>query len=138
MINKVLVMLFLATVFVLLLGGCTSSNIIPVIKGGYQSENVNGYFVQLSFQPDTNSFIEYINNREVDKGTYEELKNGVYKINGDMQEFEITVNNDNSFDIFLKKLNDGKPIKMKNVSDTPVYFSTKFDDIEEYKSLLED
>jgi hypothetical protein len=138
MLKKMFCMLFLGTVFVLVFGGCVLSNITPSLKGGYQSENVNGYFVQMSFQPDNNSFKEYINNREVDKGTYEEFKNGVYKINGDIQEFEITLNNDNSFDIIVKKLNDGKPIKMKNIDDTPVHFSTKFDDIEEYKSLLED
>ncbi|GGM38464.1 hypothetical protein GCM10011351_25710 [Paraliobacillus quinghaiensis] len=136
--NKIFATLFLTTVFVLLLGGCASSNIIPALKGGYQSEIVDGEFVQMSFQPDNNSFIEYISNREVDKGTFEELKNGLYKITGDMQEFEITLNSDNSFDLIVKGLNQGKPIRMKNIDDIPVYFSTKFNDVDEYKSLLED
>ncbi|MCT8136966.1 hypothetical protein H1D32_03970 [Anaerobacillus sp. CMMVII] len=138
MSRKLLGMFILATVLVLIVGGCASSNKIPVLKGGYQSENINGYFVQISFQPDNNSFIKYINNREVDRGTYEKLANGVYKINGDMRGFEITLSEDNSFDIIVKKLNDGKPITIKNVDKTPVYFLTEYDDLEEYKSLLEE
>ncbi|MRH43518.1 hypothetical protein GH741_12595 [Aquibacillus halophilus] len=136
--KKIFGILFVTTVLVLLLGGCASSNIIPALKGGYQSKNVNGYIVQMSFQPDDNSFIEYIDNREVDKGTYEELRTGLYKINGDLQEFEITLNSDNSFDIIVKGLNKGQPIEMKNIDDIPVYFSTKFNDVDKYKSLLED
>ncbi|MEK5442622.1 hypothetical protein [Fredinandcohnia sp. FSL W7-1320] len=109
----------------------------PPFRGAYQSEHVNGYIVQMTFQPEDHSFVQYIDNREVDKGTYEEIKDGLYNINGEMQEFEITLNRDNSFDIIVKKLNNGKPITLKNVDATPAYIGTEFDDVDEYKSLLE-
>nr|WP_304214402.1 hypothetical protein [Fredinandcohnia onubensis] len=134
--NKTLGMFVLAIVIGLLLVGCASNN-TPLLKGSYQSEHVNGYIVQMTFQPEDHSFIVYIDNREVDKGTYEELEDGLYKINGELQEFEITLNGDNTFDLNVKKLNDGKPITLKNVDATPVYIGTEFDDVDEYKSLLE-
>jgi len=134
--KKTLGMLALAIVFALLLVGC-ASNKTPVLKGSYQSEHVNGYIVQMTFQPAEHSFVQYIDNREVDKGTYEELETGLYKMNGGLQEFEITLNSDNSLDVVVKKINDGKPITLINVDDTPVYIGTEFDDVDEYKSLLE-
>nr|WP_304214413.1 hypothetical protein [Fredinandcohnia onubensis] len=84
--NKTLGMLVFAIVFALILVGC-ASNKTPLLKGAYQSEHVNGYIVQMTFQPEDHSFVEYIDNREVDKGTYEELEDGLYKINGELQEF---------------------------------------------------
>ncbi|WP_096273965.1 hypothetical protein [Paucisalibacillus globulus] len=119
----------------LLLGGCTS-NAEPTLEGTYQSElqGIN-YVIQMIFQPEDNSFVEYINNREVDKGTYEKINN-VYKIKSELQDFEITLDSNNSFDIIIDKINDGKPIKLDNIDDTPIYNSTKFDDIEKYKELL--
>ena len=54
-----------------------------------------------------------------------------------MQELEITLKSNNSFDLIVKKLNDGNPITFKNVDATPVYIGTEFEDIEEYKTLLE-
>ncbi|MEH7225774.1 hypothetical protein V7112_18335 [Bacillus sp. JJ1566] len=134
--KKIVGMLFLPVIMVLLIIGC-SSNTTPPLKGGYQSEHVEGYIVLMTFQPGDHTFVEYIDNREVDKGTYEKVENNVYKLNGEMQEIEITLNSDNSFDLIVKKLNDGKPINLKNVNATPVYFGTEFDDVEEYKSLLE-
>lgn len=56
---------------------------------------------------------------------------------GDKQNFEITLNKDNSFEIFIKKLNNGSPIKMIKLSGTPTYFLTIFDDVDEYKTLLD-
>jgi hypothetical protein len=134
--NNKLGILVLVIVFALLLVGCTSNKTLP-LKGAYQSEHVNGYIVQMTFQPEDHSFVEYIDNREVDKGTYEEIEDGLYKINGELQEFEITLNGDNSFEVVVKKINDGKPITLKNVDATPVYLGTDFDDVDEYKSLLE-
>lgn len=134
--KKTLVCYLLASLWIVIVGGCVA-NKPPQLKGGYQSEHVDGYIVQMSFQPDDNSFIEYIDNREVDKGTYEELKQGVYKINGDRQELEMTLNNNNSFNIVVKGLNGGNPIQLKNIDSIPMYFSTIFDDVDEYILLLE-
>jgi hypothetical protein len=122
---------------VLFLGSCTFKA-KPILRGGYQSDKQkNGYAVVLSFQQDKSSFVEYIDNREVDRGTYEITKNNVYKIKSDKQNFNIKLSDDNSFKLIIKKINNGKPIQMKNVSDIPTGFLTKFDDIDEYKALLE-
>lgn len=137
MSKKIFCQLFLAIFLIALLGGCTSSK-IPALKGGYQSEMLDGgYYIQMSFHPDNNRFVQYINNREVDKGTYEEVNDGVYNLNSDKQQFEIKITSDNSFDVIVGKVNGGKPVEMINHSDTPVYFSTIFDDIDEYETLLE-
>ncbi|WP_226036576.1 hypothetical protein [Aquibacillus saliphilus] len=125
----------LSLIVSLILGGC-ASNIQPNLKGTYQSNVVNGYVVQVAFQTDDNSFVEYIDNREVDKGTYEKKQKNVYKLESNKQNFEITLNNENSFEILIDKLNNGKPIKVKNIDDIPIYSSTKFDDVNEYKALL--
>jgi len=133
--RKIIAILYLVTV--LLLGGC-SSNVKPMLKGAYQSDKQQiGYAVLLSFQQDDKSFVEYIDNREVDRGIYEKKENNVYKIKSDKQSSEIVLNNDNSFEIIIKKLNNGKAIQMQNVGDPPTYFSTKFNDVDEYKALLD-
>ena len=131
------IVITLSLVIVLLLGGCVS-NINPSLKGAYQSDrDGSGYVVQISFQPDDNSFVQYIDNREVDKGVYEKTESNVYKIKGDQQDFEISLTTEDTFEIIINKLNNGKPIIMKKINDVPAYFSKQFGDEEEYKSLLE-
>ena len=133
--NAIVTILSLA---IILLVGCTS-NTPPKLKGFYQTEkDVNGYFVQLSIQQDDQSFVEYISNREVNRGTYEIDENGKYLMTGNKQSFEITLNDDNSFDIIVKKLNEGNPIKMINIGGVPVTFPAIFDDEEEYKTLIDE
>ncbi|WP_186673949.1 hypothetical protein [Sporosarcina sp. BP05] len=126
----------LVSSIILVLAGCNPQ---PKLRGFYQSEkDVNGYHIQLSIQHDDKVFVEFIDNREVDKGTYEETEVGKYLMTSDKQEFTIDLNNDNSFHITLKKLNDGNPINMINIGDVPGTFSTEFDDVEEYKALLDE
>lgn len=132
--KKGLITIFL--VAVLLLSGCRH-NTKPVLGGTYQSETGVGKTVQVTFQPSDSSFVEYIDNREVDKGTYEKAENNVYKIKSDKQDFEITLSKDDSFEVTVKKLNNGNPMQVKNIDKTPAYFSTKFNDVDEYKALLE-
>lgn len=109
----------------------------PKLKGFYQSEEVNGHFIQLSIQRDDKGFVEFIDNREVDKGTYEEIEVGKYLLKSEKQEFTINLKKDNSFNITLKTLNEGDPIKMINIGNIPVSFPTEFNDVEEYMQLLE-
>ncbi|MFD2044857.1 hypothetical protein ACFSTA_14330 [Ornithinibacillus salinisoli] len=121
----------------LLLGGCASDT-HPILKGAYQSEiDGVGYVVQMSFQPDNNSFVEYIEGREVDKGIYEKTSSNVYKLLSDKQSFQITLNKEDSFEIKIASLNNGNTIKMKKIQDTPIYIGTEFDDVEKYEGLLE-
>lgn len=115
--------------------GCLSSN--PKLKGFYQSE-VNGYHVQILIQKKDSRFIEWIDNREVDRGTYKKDDNNFYSMNSGKQNFKIELNDDNSFEIIIKKLNNGNPIIMKNINveDTTISFG-EWDDVDEYESLLE-
>ncbi len=87
----------------------------PLLKGFYQSEMIGSHIVQMLVREEDNSFVEWINNREVDRGTYEKLDDKSYRIKGNRQNFEITLNDDNSFEIVISKLNDGTPIIMKNI-----------------------
>lgn len=107
----------------------------PTLKGFYQSDFIDGYIVQMSFDED-NSFILYIDNREVSNGTYE-IGHNFYKLKSDNQEIIITLNEDNSFKFSISKLNNGIPFYLKNLSHLPTEFLTEFDDTEEYKKLLE-
>lgn len=133
---KKLTVIVLSIVIILISWGYLS--IRPTLKGFYQSE-VNGYHIQVLICEEDNSFVEWIDNREVDRGTYKKSENNSYRIKSNKQSFEITLNDDNSFDIVVDKLNDGKPINMKNIStdDIPISFWDKFDDVDEYKALLD-
>ncbi|SDY53684.1 hypothetical protein SAMN05660462_00255 [Proteiniborus ethanoligenes] len=109
------------------------------LKGFYQSEMIGNHIIQMQIREEDNSFIEWINNREVDKGTYERVDTNLYRIKSNRQNFEVELKDDNSFEIVISKLNDGKPINMKNVStnDTPFSFGDRFDDVDKYKALLD-
>lgn len=109
----------------------------PVLKGFYQSEMIGIHIIQMLVREEDNSFVEWIDNREVDRGTYEILDDKSYRIKSNRQNYEITLNNDNSFEIVINKLNDGNPFTMKNISseDHNIGFGN-FDDVDEYKSLL--
>ncbi|WP_047980675.1 hypothetical protein [Ornithinibacillus contaminans] len=98
----------------------------------------NDIFNQLSIQPEEESFIQYIDNREVDRGNYEKVENGKYVLASDKQPFTISLEEDNLFYLKLEKLNDGNPFVMVNISDTPGGFPQNFDDVDEYKTLLDD
>ena len=106
-----------------------------VMKGFYQSENINGNYVQISFQPEESSFVAYIDSRKVDSGIYEKSEGSTYIMNGKTRNIEVVLNYDNSFEIIASKLNGGEPIRLKNVSITPAYFPTIFGDEDMYEPL---
>lgn len=108
------------------------------LKGFYQSDEVDGYHIQMLFQEADSSFTEWIDNRQVDRGTYKEVDTNLYRISSELQNLEIELNSDNSFELIINKLNNREPIMMKNI--TTKDHSTSFgewDDIEKYKSLLD-
>ena len=131
--RKLIIMLSL--IFLLILGGC-ATKAKPNLQGSYQSEHINGYTILMTFQEVEGNFVEYIDCREVDRGTYEKTKDNVFKIKSDKQNFEITLNDENSFEIFIKKINKGNAIKLKNISAIPGYFSNKYGDEDKYQDLL--
>lgn len=128
---------FLLSFIVLFLVSC-SSNTVPPLGGSYQSELVEEYVVQMGIQPDDKTFVEYIDNREVDRGTYEEKSDNVYLFKGEKQEFEITLSSEDSFQVIIPQLNEKEPIELKNIDKVPTYSSTEFDDVEEYEKLLDE
>ena len=135
--KKVLIII-LSLMSILIFCSCRSTN-NSSLQGFYQSEMTrDGYVIQISIQPEEKSFIEYIDNRKVNAGTYDVLGDGKYKLIGNNQTIEIALDENNSFEVLLKKVNDGNSIMMKNVGKVPAYFETEFDDIGKYEALLEE
>lgn len=127
---------YISLIFIgLLLIGC-SSKIVPPLGGFYQSERVEGYVIQMGIQPDDNTFVEYIDNREVDRGTIEEKSDNTYLFKSDKQTFEIVLSAEDSFEIIIEQINGEAPIELKNLDKVPTYFSTEFEDVEEFEKLL--
>lgn len=127
----------LSLVLILIFVGCTPR--IHILRGSYQSEREGSeYVVFLTFNQYDNSFTEYIDNREVDKGTYDKIENNRYIVKSDKQNFEIFLDAKNYFEITINKLNDGKPIQMKNIDVVPTYFDVDYEDIDTYKALLDE
>ena len=135
---KKIIILMLSLISIFIFCSCSKTN-KSSLQGFYQSERTtDGYVVQISIQPDENSFVEYIDNREVNSGTYDVLSDKKYKLNGDNQTIEITLDENNSFEIIIKKVNSGNPIVLKNIDKIPADFTTGFDDVDKYKLLLEE
>jgi hypothetical protein len=133
---KKFTLIILLVLIILVILRCLS--IEPTLRGFYQSDEVNGYYIQILFREKDNSFVEWISNREVDRGTFTKIDTNYYIIKGNKQNFEITLNGDNSFEISINKLNIGNPFTMKNISseDHNRGFGN-FDDVDEYKYLLD-
>lgn len=119
-----------------MLVGC-STDTTSVLAGSYQNEaTINGHFICLAFYPDNSRFVELIDNRKVDSGTFEKKSGHTYSLKSEKQEFEIILNQDDTFEITLDQLNDGKPFQLKNTSKDPGEIVTAFEDVEEYEKLL--
>ena len=128
----VLMIILMVSIFI----GCGQKQ--QVLKGAYQSDlSKVGYAILLSFSQEDNSFVEYINNRKVDSGTFEEVESNTYRLLSEKQDFEIVLNEDDVFDISLKKINGGEPVQMIKVGDIPIEFADEFNDVEEYQELLD-
>ena len=128
---KIIVMSFVLISLV----GC-SEKMAPRLAGSYQSELVDGYVIQLAVQPEDNTFVQYIDNREVDRGVVESQSGSTYLFIGNKKEFETTVSVENTIGLSIAQINDGNPIELENLSEVPTYFSTEFDDVKEYEELL--
>lgn len=125
-------------IFILLITGCTTHK-EPTLHGFYQSERINDYVIQISFDKEEHTFVEYISNIEINKGTYENLENHTYLLKGNNHDINITLEKANSFDVSINKLNGEEPIKLKKTDHLPIEFDSKFSDeqIEEIQNLLD-
>lgn len=110
----------------------------PVLKGFYQSEIAQTHVVQMLIREEDSSFVEWIDNREVDNGTYKKVNYDSYRFKSDRQKFDIVFKDDNTFEIIITKVNNDNPIIMKNVT-TDDYRQNfgKWEDVEDYKKLLD-
>lgn len=113
-----------------------SSKSAPLLGGSYISERVEGCVIQIAIQPEENIFVQYIDNREVDSGVFEKQSENTYLFKGDKQEFETTLSSEDSFEVSIAQINDCKRIELTSESKVPAYFSTEFEDVDEYEELL--
>ncbi|MGL4338026.1 MAG: hypothetical protein ACRCST_14125, partial [Turicibacter sp.] len=115
----------ISLLFILLLMGCATQKKIT-LQGVYQSELIDQYIVQLSFDKNDQTFIEYINNIDVNKGTYELWDDNTYLLKGDNQTITIKLDETDSFEMVFSKLNERKPIKLIKNGPLPTIFDSKF------------
>lgn len=107
------------------------------LKGTYKSSNGDGKnIVLITVDNEANTFVEYIDQREVDRGSIIKVDDNVYKFKSDKQEFETTLKNNDSFNILIENINGKEPINIKKSTDVKQYFSTVFGDEKEYKELI--
>ena len=109
---------------------------IPPLMGSYQSTMIDGHIIEVSFQRADGSFVEYIDCRLVNGGTYRELEEGVYLCDGDSADFAAAVGRSGSFLVTVPGLNGGEPVRLKKIDDVPSYCGTVYGDEEEYRALL--
>ena len=100
------------------------------------SNKDNNYIVQITVDKESNTFVEYIDQREVDRGTIHKNTNSNYTFKSNKQEFEVVLKDNNSFDVLIGKINGAEPITLKNSTDVNTYFSTNFGDEEKYNNLI--
>lgn len=109
---------------------------MPMLGGTYQSVNIYGHCVQFAVQPADSTFVQYIDCRYVNKGTYMQNEDGTYSFDGDVKDYTVMLREDNSFDIIIVKLDDSRAITLSYLWKTPTYNGTDYGDEEEYKGYL--
>jgi len=112
---------------------------MPSFQGLYQSEQIDGYVVQLTADGRNNnrSFSQYIDNRLVDQGVWTEGKDGSYHLQGEKNDVWLILSKEDTLTLSIPGIRRGEPILLQNVSKAPCYFGTGFDDVETYRKLLE-
>lgn len=104
--------------------------------GFYQSEAlVDNHRLQLNIDQNQQTFTMYIDNRLVNEGTYQDLPEGDYQLNGNQQTDLLTVANGEATVLF-PKLNGDERIVLMYIDSALVSFDTEFDDVETYQALI--
>ena len=93
------------------------------IRGTFQSKmDQDNYFsVQLTFESDDTSFVQYHEGKQVDSGTYKNTGNNIYLLKSDLQDTYIILQEDNLF--YYYNTVSSKPIinDMKLKLTAPAY-----------------
>ncbi|MGL5415096.1 MAG: hypothetical protein ACRDAU_05510 [Clostridium sp.] len=107
------------------------------LAGTYNTNNTEGKNVIITVDDDEKTFVQYIDQREVDKGLVSEEEGNIYRLKSDKQEVEIKLNDNDSFDMVIKGVNEKGPINLKKLTTEKQYFSTTFGDEDEYKESID-
>lgn len=127
--------LYFMIILGLLLVGCNQAS--PSLRGTYQSDwTQDGYIIQMSFDAKDETFVQFIDNRAVDQGTFRKEEAHTYLLESSVQKITISLADTDIFDITIPNMNSGQPIQLTNIDKTPLIFGTDFDDVEQYKDLL--
>lgn len=93
------------------------------IRGTFQTklDQKDSLLVQLTFESEDNSFVQYHDGTLVDKGTYEKTKDNIYLLKSDLQDTYIILQKDNSFFYYNTILPDARIIEMDLRLTAPLY-----------------
>lgn len=93
------------------------------IRGTFQSkiDSNNNLNVQLIFESDDNSFVQYHEGKQVDEGTYEKTDNNIYLLKSELQDTYIILQEDNLFYYYNTILNNPVINDMELKLTAPAY-----------------
>ncbi|MEA4987139.1 MAG: hypothetical protein VB095_03705 [Anaerovorax sp.] len=139
---KKIIAVLIIVILAVMATGCSNKD--TQLGGFYQSDFIgsNSDIVQISVNSDNGEFVQYISSRQVNSGIYRKNENGLYEFDGDVHSFTVILNEDDSFEVVIPKLNGDTPIILNQINEDKSIFTTiggqeNYSDIEEYKDLLE-
>lgn len=116
-------------------------NAPATLLGTYQSGFHGSYYVQFAVTDEKhhgeNTFVEYIDSREVDRGTWTAHENGAYHLAGARQDLWIVLDDEDRFWVSIPGIEDGAPIWLENLWKTPAYNGYIYGDEGAYQALLQ-
>ncbi|MGL4624037.1 MAG: hypothetical protein ACRCWD_04030 [Culicoidibacterales bacterium] len=131
---SILVLAVTVMIFTACDGQVYSANVLR--QGFYQSEVLSsGYRLQLTIDDEQKQFTEYIDNRLVNTGKYQELATGEYELQGNEHVQFVTVSKSEAT-VIIPKLNGSEPIRLLYIDSPMIDFTTEFNDLDAYKALL--
>lgn len=108
----------------------------PIPKGIYESEKIHGYTVQMVIK-DEWQFVEYIDSRPVQEGTYQEDEEG-YLFLGDQTEFAVQLSENGTLEFSISSIDRNQDLQLKKTGGDPKQFEEITEGISHYRTLLEE
>lgn len=113
----------------------------PTVRGTYQSmvgldENIVCLTVSIQDFDEEKTFVMYLNNCEVDRGTWRSDGGALYTLLGEYTRNVIALERDNSFCLTFVQINGGEPIQMEKKGDIPAYFAQDTEENKAYYRAL--
>ncbi|MGL4452279.1 MAG: hypothetical protein ACRCTZ_13940 [Sarcina sp.] len=108
-----------------------------ILKGTYENDRDKPFpLIQLTIDEDENTYVFYIEQREVERGKVIENDTRDYTFKSEKREFKVNLKEDDSFAIIAKGINNGEQIILTKATEVKQYFYTPFGDEEEYMELI--